>query len=38
MVPALVAIGFSRHRATASSLAAILLIALAGAAAFARRR
>ena len=35
MVPALVAIGLTRHRATASSLAAIMLIALAGAAAFA---
>ena len=35
MVPALVAFGFSRHRATASSLAAVLLIALAGAIAFA---
>ena len=34
MVPALVAIGFGRHRATASSLAAILLIAAAGALAF----
>ncbi len=34
MVPALVAVGFSRHRATASSLAAILLIAIAGAIAF----
>ena len=34
MVPALVAIRFNRHRATASSLAAILLIALAGAIAF----
>ena len=34
MVPALVAAGFNRHRATASSLAAILLIALAGAVAF----
>lgn len=34
MVPALVAIGFGRHRATGSSLAAILLIAVAGAAAF----
>ena len=34
MVPALVAAGFNRHRATASSLAAILLIALAGAIAF----
>jgi uncharacterized membrane protein YfcA len=34
MVPALVAIGFNRHRATASSLAAILLIAVAGAIAF----
>lgn len=35
MVPALVVIGFNRHRATASSLAAILLIAGAGAIAFA---
>jgi uncharacterized protein len=35
MVPALVGFGFSRHRATASSLAAVLLIALAGAIAFA---
>ncbi|HUP16437.1 MAG TPA: sulfite exporter TauE/SafE family protein [Acidimicrobiia bacterium] len=34
MVPALVAVGFNRHRATASSLAAILLIAVAGAIAF----
>lgn len=34
MVPALVAIGFRRHRATASSLAAILLIAAAGGIAF----
>lgn len=34
MVPALVVVGFNRHRATASSLAAILLIALAGAIAF----
>jgi hypothetical protein len=34
MVPALVAVGFNRHRATASSLAAILLIAVAGAVAF----
>ena len=34
MVPALVAIGFGRHRATASSLAAILLIAAAGGIAF----
>ena len=35
MVPALVAVGFGRHRATASSLAAVLLIAVAGAVAFA---
>lgn len=35
MVPALVYLGLSRHRATASSLAAILLIAITGAAAFA---
>ena len=34
MVPALVAVGFNRHRATASSLAAILLIAIAGAITF----
>lgn len=34
MVPALVAVGFGRHQATASSLAAILLIAVAGAIAF----
>ena len=34
MVPALVAIGFGRHRATGSSLAAILLIAAAGGIAF----
>lgn len=34
MVPALVAVGFTRHRATASSLAAILLVAVAGAIAF----
>jgi uncharacterized membrane protein YfcA len=34
MVPALVAVGFGRHRATGSSLAAILLIAAAGAIAF----
>ena len=35
MVPALVWLGLTRHRATASSLAAILLVAIAGAAAFA---
>ena len=35
MVPALVWLGLSRHRATASSLAAILLVAITGAAAFA---
>ena len=34
MVPALVAVGLTRHRATASSLAAIVLIAIAGAIAF----
>lgn len=34
MVPALVALGFSRHRANATSLAAIMLVALSGAVAF----
>jgi hypothetical protein len=35
MVPALVALGFTRHRATATSLAAVLLVALSGGIAFA---
>lgn len=35
MVPALVALGYTRHRANATSLASILLVALAGAIAFA---
>ncbi len=35
MVPALVALGYSRHRANATSLASILLVALAGTIAFA---
>ena len=34
MVPALLALGFSRHRANATSLAAIMLVALSGAIAF----
>lgn len=34
MVPALVALGFTRHRANATSLAAIMLVALSGAIAF----
>ncbi|MGH8927693.1 MAG: sulfite exporter TauE/SafE family protein [Acidimicrobiia bacterium] len=35
MVPALVALGYNRHQATATSLAAILLVAVAGAVPFA---
>ena len=35
MVPALAALGYSRHRANATSLASILLVAFAGAIAFA---
>lgn len=35
MVPALVALGYSRHRANATSLASILLVAFAGTVAFA---
>ena len=35
MVPALVALGYTRHRANATSLASILLVALAGAITFA---
>ena len=35
MVPSLVALGFSRHRANGTSLAAIVLVALSGAIAFA---
>ncbi|MGH8957130.1 MAG: sulfite exporter TauE/SafE family protein, partial [Acidimicrobiia bacterium] len=35
MVPSLVALGFSRHRANGTSLAAIVLVAISGAIAFA---